>query len=223
MPPLCFLLPWPHSTLPPELLPCCKSHQGAELVLKSVTLFWFVNYFSPLQWFVHHSAAAGQNPAGTSEITMWTGLGGEAEALLPDCSSAESTIELLSRSALCCYGGWLCQKPCQKGSHPIPIPIVVQIGIAKLKRLSVLTLLLQSALQSLAWKIKWKVCTWMRCYPLSLQEKTEIIETILHLLQCTNTWGHGIPTSLCFGDLMVGSGVLMSSTNQPLYRKGLSL
>lgn len=41
---LCIFLPWPHSTLPPKFLPqqllvCCKSDQGAELVLTSASLF----------------------------------------------------------------------------------------------------------------------------------------------------------------------------------------
>jgi len=51
-----FFLHWPHSTSPPEFLPlqllaCCKSDQGAELVLTSASLFWgffwFVFFFPP--------------------------------------------------------------------------------------------------------------------------------------------------------------------------------
>ena len=123
--PFCFFLPWPQSTLPPEFLPlqllvCCKSDQGAELVLTSTSLFCVGFVFFPWSG-VLHSAAAGKNCAGTTEITMWTGLGGEAEVLLPDCSSAENTNELLSRTAFCCYEAWLSETP-SKWFPPHPHP-----------------------------------------------------------------------------------------------------
>lgn len=123
---LCIFLPWPHSTLPPkflllQLLVCCKSDQGAELVLTSASLFglfcwgWVVFFFFPWSGVVH-SAAAGKNCAGTTKRTMWSGLGGEAEVLLPFIS--ENTTELLSRAAFCCMRHD-CWKPHQRAAHPI--------------------------------------------------------------------------------------------------------
>lgn len=145
---LCIFLPWPHSTLPPkflllQLLVCCKSDQGAELVLTSASLFelfcWVFLFFFFFPWSgAVHSAAAGKNCAGTTERTMWSGLGGEAEVLLPDSSSLKTQLNCSAELPSAAWGMTV-GDPIKVVPSLSSSPVTVPAGIAKSKGLSVLS------------------------------------------------------------------------------------
>lgn len=127
---LCIFLPWPHSTLPPkflllQLLACCKSDQGAELVLTSASLFelfcWvFLFFFFPLKWCGSQCCCRKKlcwhNWENNVIRARWGSRGSAARQFI-----SENTTELLSRAAFCCMRHD-CWKPDQSGAHPVLTP-----------------------------------------------------------------------------------------------------